>query len=53
VYYPLSLATSHLPDSLSLRLKDVRANTMQNSIVVGEHVEIAVADEAGSARRDS
>jgi hypothetical protein len=51
VCYPLSLATSHLPDSL--RLKNVRTNAMQNSIVVEEHVEIVVADEAGSARRDS
>lgn len=50
MYFPLSFATSHLPDSL--RLKDVRNDAIQNSIVV-EDVEIAVADDAGSARRDS
>jgi hypothetical protein len=51
VYYSLSLATSHLTDSL--RLKNVRSNTIQNSIVGEEHVGIAVEDEAGSVRRDS
>jgi NhaP-type Na+/H+ or K+/H+ antiporter len=33
--------------------EDVRSNMIQNSIIVEEHVGIAVADEAGSARRDS
>ncbi len=42
----------HLTFLNSHRLKDVGSNTIQNSIVE-EHVGIAVADEAGSVRRDS
>lgn len=49
----MSLATSYLPNSL--HLKDVESDTIPNSVVVEEHVDVdvAVADEAGSVRRDS
>jgi len=33
--------------------EDTRTNTMQNAMVIEERVRIAVADEAGTVRRDS
>ncbi len=52
-----SLPWSHPTFLIRFYLKDVRRSTVQSSIastgVVEEHVGLTVADEAGSARRDS